>query len=135
MPRGFENISSGSNLPARLLKIADRLRLDLKTAREREDNRICESNPLDNTAIRAAYLKAFKWDLSSPDIRAIVNFLRRQGTPIGSGSKGYWYCLAEDEWKTTDEHLTDRINGELAARTGVRDYFKKVKEAQMEIPL
>ncbi len=134
MPRGFPQIESGSDLPARLMKVADRLKIDLKTARERPERTVSEANPISSEEIRAGYLKWHKWAMSSADLRAVVNYLRREGVPIGSGSKGYWYCLSAEEWKTTDQHLTDRIAGEVAARSGVRNYFRKVAADQTEIP-
>ena len=47
-------------------------------------------------------------DLRGVEVRAMVNFLRKRGYPIGSSSKGYWYAQNMDEISDTIKHLYQR---------------------------
>ena len=47
-------------------------------------------------------------DLRGVEVRAIVNFLRKRGYPIGSSSKGYWYAKNMEEISDTIKHLYQR---------------------------
>ena len=74
-------------------------------------------NPVTARQITAAL------SISGPAVRAIVNHLREQGHPIGSGGKGYWYASAPNELGTTITHLEQRIRSMERAARGLRKAF------------
>ena len=76
-------------------------------------------NPVTARQITAAL------SIPGPAVRAIVNHLREQGHPIGSGGKGYWYASGPNELGTTITHLEQRIRSMERAARGLRRAFRQ----------
>ena len=57
--------------------------------------------------------------IKGPALRAIVHYLRTQGHPICSASKGYWYGNSE-ELDDTIHHLEQRVRSISAAAQALR---------------
>lgn len=68
-----------------------------------------------------------RMDLRGVEVRAIVNFLRKKGYPIGSSSKGYWFAKSKDEIEETLQHLHQRKSAIQSVINGLEssNYFKK----------
>jgi len=49
-----------------------------------------------------------KFNISGAEIRAMVQYARRQSTPIASSGLGYRYARNETEMASTIRHLTER---------------------------
>lgn len=49
-----------------------------------------------------------RWNLSSAEVRMVIKHLRRNGCPIGSSSKGYFWASNESELQSTIKHLDSR---------------------------
>lgn len=48
--------------------------------------------------------------LHGTEFRAIIHVLRRNGYPIGSSGKGYFFCRTPEEMDSSIHHLSQRIN-------------------------
>ena len=56
---------------------------------------------------------------SESRLHEMVNHLRQEGYPIGSGRDGYFYIRTFGEARETEEHLARMIRGLEAARQGL----------------
>lgn len=121
---------SGSNLPVRLQKVAPIFLAKLKASRTAglitatqgiPAKKICESLKLSKGLT-----------VHDADIRAMVNYWRRNGEPIISLSNGYSYALKPEELQSTMEHLEDRIKAEQSALSGLKRAFKTEAEILQE---
>ncbi len=132
MPRNFPDIPSGSDLPTRLMPVAMRLWKDL--CRSRDEGRCSPTKGVTNAYMRQKYgaiidCKKGKRTLTSPEMRAIINYLRANGKPIGScGNEGYFPCYTHQEWKQTSLSLQDRENAIRRARIGGDKAFEKLNQ-------
>lgn len=115
MPTGFD-IETGSDLSEKLVGIVLEFKDDLKNARHIQQ--ITPENPISSFQLCAMYAERGH-KIESPDIRAMVNYLRRNGCPIGSNSYGYFWALAWDELATTREHLGQRRDAISAVLEGL----------------
>ena len=60
----------------------------------------------------------WKKDLTGPEVRSIIHYLRLDLLPIGSNSKGYFWATESSELESTRNHLDQRANSNmLMART------------------
>ena len=57
--------------------------------------------------------------VSESRLHEMVNHLRQEGYPIGSGRDGYFYIRTFGEARETEEHLARMIRGLEAARQGL----------------
>jgi len=48
--------------------------------------------------------------ISGVSVRNIVRYLRNNHYPIGSSTKGYFYCDTETEWQDCIKHIEERVN-------------------------
>lgn len=58
-----------------------------------------------------------------PQLRAIVNTLRKEGYPIGSGQDGYFYARSYRELLPTIDHLNGRVSAINEALGGLERAF------------
>ena len=130
MPRGFKGIESGANLSPRLANVKDLFLAGLKKARS--DGRITATKGITGAKICEGLKRNRKIKLSGSDVRALVNYWRRNGQPIISINSGYSIALSNEELEPTLQHLEDRIRGEQAAVAGLRRAFKPLPDAIQE---
>lgn len=91
----------------------------------RKAGRVIPSSPITGSKIADAGTRA-KWyyrPLSDVDVRAMVNFLRQEGHPIGSCIAGYWYALEAKELDECHASLLDRETAMRRAREGMMKSF------------
>ena len=123
MPRGFDT-PSGAELPNRLKEIAGTFLRGLQ--RGRAENRITPEQPITAGAI------VTRWPAirSTVDVRALVNYWRREGEPIASSGHGYFYARTWDELEPTVSQLEDRMAAIQAARDGLLNGMRQ-KQGQL----
>ena len=135
MPSGFENIESGLRLSLRLEKYAWQLRDHLKAARRRPDLPVTAENPVCASKIcRGFNQPPWSWKITTVDVRAMTNYLRMRGEPIGSNSKGYWWAESPGELMSTVRHLRDRVVAELGAIAGLRSAVQRMTQGHLFDP-
>ena len=125
MPTGFEGIESGAALPNRLINLTDWLIEVLKkqaagTAITGKD--ICHLARAER-----------KTDIEGPDVRAMVNYLRRREEPVGSVSDGYFYATQRQELDSTILHLKERMAGIGSALRGLEMAKAKIIKGQQDL--
>ncbi len=111
MPQGF-NVETGFDLSKRLLSLVTSLRKILENARR--DAARGPGNPMS-----AGELCDRIGVSADADIRAMVNFLRRNKYPIGSNASGYFWAINHMELEFTRQHLRERIRGIQSALDGI----------------
>ena len=57
--------------------------------------------------------------LAGTEVRAMVNFLRGEGYPIGSRGSGYYWCRSQEDVQVTLDHLDGRLFSIQRARDGM----------------
>lgn len=57
--------------------------------------------------------------LAGTEVRAMVNFLRGEGYPIGSRGSGYYWCRSKEDVQVTLDHLDGRLFAIQRARDGM----------------
>ena len=67
--------------------------------------------------------------ISESRLHEMVNHLRQEGNPIGSGKEGYFYIRTFGEALETEEHLARMIHGLEAARQGL---LRGIKDRSLE---
>lgn len=104
MPAGFD-VESGAALSDRLAAVV----FDFKDwiRDERADGHVTPGAPATSFFICEVWAKR-DVRLEGPDIRAMVNYLRRRGFPIASNAHGYFWARTWDELAHTREHLRQR---------------------------
>ena len=112
MPTGF-NVESGAFLSQKLTHVAGWLKNYLKTRRR------ITAKASTGKEICREYYKQKGGDIQGPDVRAMVNYLRRQANPIGSESDGYFWASKNYELDDTIQHLTARVGGITSALHGI----------------
>ncbi len=120
MPRGFDNIPSGRNLPARLQNIVQAF----------EERLVWETS---STKPKTAKQMCSDWNfgilLTDVDIRAMVSHLCvERSCPIASQSNGYFWALKPEELNATVWHLTDRELRIRAHRVAIEDIQKRMHD-------
>jgi hypothetical protein len=123
MPTGFK-VESGAALSHKLATIAPTILNFLK------DNRTAWPNL---KPLSAGYLchwasESYQLKLEGSDVRAIVNYLRQSGEPIGSNAEGYFYALTRAELDSTVQHLSERIAAISKALHGMTRKFTDGKQ-------
>ena len=68
-------------------------------------------------------------------IRDMVNALRREGVPIASSGRGYFYAATQQEVRDTIAHMTNRITSIRAAIAGLRQSLELFDTGQFRLPL
>jgi len=118
MPTGFD-VETGSALTPRLLQFVDRFWDHLK------DLRPDGSNPVPVTGKHLCEWAKNDWgvDLEGPDVRAMVNYLRRNKKPIASLSDGYFVAVNLPELGSTILHMRERMAAINKACEGMQAYF------------
>jgi hypothetical protein len=108
MPTGFY-VETGSDLSLKLQGLVGWLEeyLKSKNGRPVTGEEICHAR----ADIR----------LSGPDIRAMVNYLRRQSKPIGSEANGYFWATEPGQLDATILHLRERLSAIQAALHGLEN--------------
>tara|TARA_R110000824_G_scaffold244981_1_gene433981 strand:+ start:302 stop:670 length:369 start_codon:yes stop_codon:yes gene_type:complete len=104
MIRNFEDITH--NLSDEELQIAQSVKNGLKKY-------VGKPNAKSGTTICSAYTKNTKHKLNGVRLRKIINFLRNQGEPICSNSKGYFYPANKQELLDTVVSIGQRIDSQL----------------------
>jgi hypothetical protein len=119
MPTGFD-VETGSNLSKKLLSLAPVLLKYLAT--EREQRARGPENPLLSPEIETHFL-TYNQKLIGSEIRAMVNYLRRNKSPIGSNAGGYFLAVSRQELDFTVNHLQERISAINSAVQGLIHSF------------
>lgn len=73
--------------------------------------------------------------ISGKELRDLVNVLRREGIPIASDQRGYFYAKTETEVRLTIRHMRNRISGISAAISGLRRSLVAFDDTQIRLPL
>lgn len=73
--------------------------------------------------------------ISGKELRDLVNALRREGIPIASDQRGYFYAKTETEVRLTIRHMRNRISGINAAISGLRRSLAAFDDTQIRLPL
>jgi biotin operon repressor len=73
--------------------------------------------------------------ISGKELRDLVNALRREGIPIASDQRGYFYAKTETEVRLTIRHMRNRISGISAAVSGLRRSLAAFDDTQIRLPL
>ena len=73
--------------------------------------------------------------ISGKELRDLVNVLRREGIPIASDQRGYFYAKTETEVRLTIRHMRNRISGISAAISGLRRSLAAFDDTQIRLPL
>ena len=63
--------------------------------------------------------KLYDPGLAGTEVRAMVNFLRGEGYPIGSRGLGYYWCRSQEDVQVTLDHLDGRLFAIQRARDGM----------------
>ncbi len=124
MPRGFDDIASGSDLSSKLMGVAQPFLDGLR--KMSHDGRVTAEHPMTNAEIRRKFA-AVGVKLSGDEIRALVNYHRRRGERIVSTSKGYFMT---DDWKLAEpwvKSLLERTNSQIEATNGLLAAFGQEK--------
>jgi len=124
MPTGF-NVETGSKLSPKLLSYAPILLKFLKT--EREQRGRGPGNSLLSIEIES-HLSTFGRDVKGSDVRAMVNYLRRNKYPVGSNADGYFLAINRQELDFTIQHMQERISSIRAALNGLEGSFDDQEE-------
>lgn len=119
MPSGF-SVETGVNLSDRLKAVVWQFKDDLMAARAAGS--ITPAKPLTAREICKMYATVKE----DSDVRAMVNYLRRRGCPVASGSQGYFWARTADELVTTRQHLLERRDALDAVIAGVGEAIKKM---------
>lgn len=87
------------------------------------------SNPLSGPDFIDLLEQHYDVVLKPTMLRQTINHIRNMGlAPIGSNNKGYFMCQEVSDYLETIEHMTHRIAGITAAKTGmermVREYLQ-----------
>ncbi|RTL20746.1 MAG: hypothetical protein EKK55_17325 [Rhodocyclaceae bacterium] len=132
MPTGFD-VETGSNLSQKLAEIAPRLAEYLK--RCRIAGKVTPDSPV--TAADLCDVINSREDagakVQGPDIRAMVNYLRRSKAPIGSGANGYFWATDIKELGPTIVHMMERRDAIQSAITGLESSFEPRVSGQMSL--
>lgn len=67
-----------------------------------------KDNPAHSQRIEDVLSGQFKMKIKGVQVRSIVSYLRSQGHPIASTSKGYFYARSYSEIEDTVKHLKQR---------------------------
>jgi hypothetical protein len=125
MPTGFDGIESGAALPQRLVNLTDWLISVLQKQ--------IRGVPLTGKEICSKCRMEKKFDLEGPDVRAMVNYLRRRSKPIGSVSDGYFWAIEKQELDSTILHLRERVAGISSALRGLEVARNNLSKGQQEM--
>lgn len=120
MPTGFD-VETGCNLSPKLDALANPFLEFLKA--ERSEHQRGPGNPISATGIIAWAYDIRLVKIKDSDVRAIVNFLRRNRQPIGSNKDGYFYALNVIELQFTLQHLGERVSAIRGAYEGLSHSF------------
>lgn len=74
-------------------------------------------------------------NISSRELRDLVNALRCDGIPIASDQSGYYYAKTEKEVRMTIRHMKNRIVGINTAISGLKRSLTAFDDTQMHLPL
>lgn len=70
-------------------------------------------------------------NISSRELRDLVNALRCDGIPIASDQSGYYYAKTEKEVRMTIRHMKNRIVGINTAISGLKRSLTMFNDTQM----
>lgn len=130
MPREKEYIRSGSTLDPKYIQyakhIAERLKLRANT------NSLLSYRTVDSKRIIEHFKAQLKVNVSGSDIRAMVNYLRREGYPICASNDGYFWSNDINELSESVDALTDRITSMTAARDGLRRALRALIQSKSQ---
>lgn len=118
MPTGFD-VETGSNLSPRLAMIVNKVAEYLKS--RRDQGAITPEHPTPATAMAEWIHRHLIVKVNDTDIRAMVNYLRRNKKPVASVAGGYFWAVNHRELEPTMKHMAERINGIQAAYEGLRN--------------
>jgi len=127
------DVPSGANLPKKLAAFVWAFRDHLRSSRAKGTS--SPLNPITASKMIAAYKEKRIIELTDAEVRAMVNFLRRNGEPIASGKNGYFYAESDYELEATKKYIRDKIKGERSALEGLDLAFKKQTEVFDEKPV
>jgi len=115
MPAGFD-VETGSALSPKLAGFVEKLGEWLKARRDRDDV------PMEiGAAGIIEYAKGYHHlDFKDSDVRAMVNYLRRNKKPIASSAAGYFWAVNHQELRPTLEHMHQRISAMAQAADGLK---------------
>jgi hypothetical protein len=129
MPRGFDDIASGSALSAKLQAIAVTFLEGLRVLSE--TGKVTAEHPMTNAEIRKRFA-ATGVKLSGDEIRALVNYHRRRDERIISTNKGYFMTNSWKEAEPWVKSLKDRLIAQHEAYMGLLRGFG-MKEGQIQL--
>jgi len=74
-------------------------------------------------------------NISSRELRDLVNALRCDGVPIASDQSGYYYAKTEKEVRMTIRHMKNRIVGINTAISGLKRSLTMFNDTQIRLLL
>ena len=87
---------------------------------KRDTDEITPAKPITGAQI-CEYAKAYHHlDIQPPDVRAMINHLRRARKPIASVGQGYFWAVNHNEIRSTLEHIYQRISAMAQAADGLK---------------
>lgn len=99
---------------------------------ERKTGAVTPQNPITGQVIIDAYNKRFDTDFRTQDLSVAVAHAREvMRVPIGSSTKGYYFCTSEAEYDEFYEREMARIRNQRAAILGPKMKFRT--QAQLEL--
>lgn len=124
MPRGFNDIASGTSLSSKLQEISQSFLDGLKKLSEQ--GKVTSASPMTNAEIRRKFASVGV-SLSGDEIRALVNYWRRRGERIISTNAGYFVTNSWQEAEPWVKSLIERTNAQIQAVNGLLAAFGKEK--------
>ncbi len=124
MPTGFD-VESGAELSKKLLYLVPWLE---RTLRKHQT-----INPVTAKDLCVRCKSDNNIDIEGPDVRAMVNFFRRNENPVGSMADGYFWATERQQLDSTILHLRERISGISSALHGLEKAKEKIKRGQEEL--
>ena len=73
--------------------------------------------------------------IKGAELRALINALRRDGVPICSNEKGYFYAETDAELLRTIRHMSSRIAGISGAIRGLKKARIRFNPGQTSLPM
>lgn len=125
MPTGFDGIESGAALSQRLIYLTPWVVELLK--------RQPEGKALTGKEICSLAKSEKRIDIEGPDVRAMVNYLRRRENPIGSENDGYFWATQWHHLDSTILHLKERVAGISSALRGLEMAKAKLTKGQQDL--
>lgn len=117
---GFEQYRlKGTDVTREFKRRAYRLAIYLKEAMERK--------------VTNSKFFEHHFGVSGSEVRKMIRWLRFDGYPIGSTSKGYFYAHDLDRLDSTIKHMIDRARADVAVAMSLREtQAKRIIKAELQ---